>query len=159
MKNLTGRPILATLLPPQNHQNQQQQKFNNFSNSHSRSRGVNKISFRTPMLHGNRFFFDSHAAWECEFQLLRHLCSENAIIFIFATRPQRECQKSWRWGFRTIASASRRQRRGVQIATKCASCPDTFFFDRILCYAKIWECVQKLLIFPTIFNKYRNVAY
>jgi len=78
MKNLTGRPILATLLPPQNHQNQQQQKFNNFSNSHSRSRGVNKISFRTPLLHGNRFF-----CWLP--------CSMGMRISAFARPLQREC--------------------------------------------------------------------
>ena len=57
MKILTGRPILATFLPPQNHQNQQQQNFGNFANQHSRSRGVAKIRFGTPMLHGKRFFF------------------------------------------------------------------------------------------------------
>ena len=94
MKNLTGVPILATFLPPQNHQNSQQQKFIHFSNEHSRSRGVEKITFGTPMLHGDHFFFDPHAAWECENQLLRHLPSENAIFFTFAARPQREAQKS-----------------------------------------------------------------
>ncbi len=47
----------------------------------------------TPMLHGSHFFFDSHAAWECDFLLVRHLCSENAIMFILSTRPQREAQK------------------------------------------------------------------
>ena len=66
MKNLTGVPILATLLPPQNHQNPQQQKFIFFSDEHSRSRGVAKVNYELPMLHGSRFFFDSHAAWECE---------------------------------------------------------------------------------------------
>ena len=46
-------------------------------NWRSRSRGVAKISFGIPMLHGSRFFFcDSHPAWECDFQTLRHLPSE-----------------------------------------------------------------------------------
>ena len=90
MKNLTGRPILATLLPPQNHQNQQQQKNIDLSDKHSRSRGVAKISFGTPMLHGKHFFCAPRAAWECDFSLLRHLPSENAILSSFAARPQRE---------------------------------------------------------------------
>ena len=94
MKNLTGRPILATLLPPQNHKNQQQQNFGNFANQHSRSRGVAKISFGAPMLHGKRFFFASHAAaWERDFHNVRHLSSENATFFMFSTPPQREAQK------------------------------------------------------------------
>ena len=54
--NLTGFPILATVLPFQNHQNPQQQKFIHFSNEHSRSRGVEKITFGTPMLHGEHYF-------------------------------------------------------------------------------------------------------
>ena len=57
MQILVGSFILTTFSPPPIHQNQQQQKIDRFSNSHSRPRGVEQISFGTPMLHGNRFFF------------------------------------------------------------------------------------------------------
>ena len=72
---------------PRIHQNLQQQKFHNFSKRRSRCRGVAKVENRIPMLHGSRFFFDSHARWGCDFLLLRHLPSENAIFHFFDTSP------------------------------------------------------------------------
>ena len=55
-QNLTGCHNRATFSPPQISQNLRQQKFCNFSNWHSRSRGVAKTIFGTPMLHGSHFF-------------------------------------------------------------------------------------------------------
>ena len=66
MKNLTGFPILATFVPPQNHQNPQQQKNHDLWKSRSRARGVGQTAFGIPMLHGKHLFFDRHAAWECD---------------------------------------------------------------------------------------------
>ena len=77
MKNLTGCPILTTWLPPQIHQNPQQQKVKDSSNEHSRSGGVAKVSFGLPMLHGKHF-------------LLCFPCSVGTSKTLFATPPQRE---------------------------------------------------------------------
>ena len=96
-----------------------------------------KSLFAFPCCMGSIIFFDSHAAWECEKHFLRHLPSENAIFFIFSTPLRREAQKSWKCSLRTIASASRRQRRGQQIVTKIASCTDGIFLDRKSCCAKM----------------------
>ena len=65
------------LFRPQIHKNPQQQKFNNRSNLHSRSRGVAKVSFGLPMLHGKHFF-------------LCFPCSVGTSKTLFATPPQRE---------------------------------------------------------------------
>ena len=77
MKNLTGVPILATFLPPQNHQNPQQQKFIHFSNEHSRSRGVEK-----------NHFWHSHAAWGSLFFLIP-MQRGNAKSYFCDTSPAR----------------------------------------------------------------------
>ena len=92
-KMLRKQFILHTFAPPQIDQISQQQNVHHFWNRRSCARGVAKIIFGTPMLHGSRFFFDSHPAWECDFHTLRHLPSENVISFIFSTPPQREAQK------------------------------------------------------------------
>ena len=75
-------------------QNPQQQNPMTCQNRRSRSRGVAILSFGLPMLHGDRFFCDPHAAWERQKCIRRHLPSENSILFIFSTPPQREAQKS-----------------------------------------------------------------
>ncbi len=80
-KILRKQFILHTFAPPQIDQISQQQNFHDFWNRRSRARGVAKIIFGTPMLHGSRFFFDSHPAWECDFHILRHHPSENAFFF------------------------------------------------------------------------------
>ena len=49
--------ILHTFALPKIDQISQQQNFHDFWNRRSRARGVAKINFRTPMLHGSRFFF------------------------------------------------------------------------------------------------------
>ena len=94
MKNLTGRPILATLLPPQNHQNPQQQKFIFFSDEHSRSRGVAKITFRIPMLHGSPFLFCFPCSVGVELTQFATAPQREGDFFIFLTHPQREARKS-----------------------------------------------------------------
>ena len=78
MKNLTGSFILTTFSTPKIHQNPQQQKFVHFPNWHSRSRGVAKIKFDLPMLHGKHFFF-------C------FPCSVGTPKVSFATPLGREC--------------------------------------------------------------------
>ena len=87
MKFLRKQFILHTFAPPKIDQISQQQNFHDFWNRRSRARGVAKIIFGTPMLHGSRFFFDSHPAWECDFHTLRHLPSENAIFSFFQHLP------------------------------------------------------------------------
>jgi hypothetical protein len=90
MKILTGRPILATFLPPQNHQNQQQQNFGNFANQHSRSRGVAKIRFGTPMLHGKRFFVCFSCSMGVRFlHFATPLEREGDFFHLFNTSPAR----------------------------------------------------------------------
>ena len=74
----TTSPARMRIDLPKIHQNLQQQKFDQFSESHSRSRGVAKVTFRLPMLHGDRFLF-------C------FPCSMGMRKPTFATPPQREC--------------------------------------------------------------------
>ena len=75
--NLTGCLILATFSPHPNHKNSQQHNFNVLWHRRSRSRGVAKINFGTPMLHGKHFFL-----WSAP--------SVGARFLHFATPPQRE---------------------------------------------------------------------
>ena len=70
-------PARMLLFRPRIHKNPQQQKFNNRSNLHSRSRGVAKVGFGLPMLHGKHFF-------------LCFPCSVGTSKTLFATPPQRE---------------------------------------------------------------------
>ena len=67
---------------------------------------------------GSIIFFASHAAWECEKWFLRHLPSENAILFTFAARAQREARKSWKSHLGVMLRTCRRERCKKQIATK-----------------------------------------
>ena len=39
-----------------------------------------KSKIASPPSMGIKKNIDSHAAWECDFRLLRHLCSENAVL-------------------------------------------------------------------------------
>ena len=76
-ENLNGTPIWDTFSPPKIHNKSQQPKNTTLTNKHSRSRGVAKIVFDVPMLHGIRFFF-----WLP--------CSVGTRFLTFATPPQRE---------------------------------------------------------------------
>jgi len=91
---------------PQIHQNQQQQKFHHLWHRPSHPRGVAKVRFGLPMLHGKRCVSASHAAWEGENSFLRHLSSGKVLLFISVTRPQREAWKWWRCRVWIIASTS-----------------------------------------------------
>ena len=114
--------ISATNFPskliPQIHQNPQQQQKHDLWKWRSRAWGVAKTVFCIPMLHGKHFFFDRHAAWECDLWLLQHLPSENAIFFTFAARPQREARKSWKSHLGVMLRTCRRERCKKQIASK-----------------------------------------
>ena len=91
IKNLAGCPILHTFSPPQNHQNSQQPNFHVLPHRRSRTRGVAKVNFGTPMLHGAHFFFvvrtqrgsaiftldDTSPARMRFFSFFQHLPSEN----------------------------------------------------------------------------------
>ena len=79
---------------PQIDKNPQQQNPMICQNPRSRSRGVAILSFGLPMLHGDRFFCDPHAAWERQKCIRRHLPSENSFFYIFSPPPQREAQQS-----------------------------------------------------------------
>ena len=93
-ENLNGIPILAIFPLPQNHQNQQQQKMIMFQTIILALEVSQKLEIAFPCCMGVIVYFDSHAAWECDFSLLRHLPSENAIFLTFAARPQPEAQFS-----------------------------------------------------------------
>ena len=129
MKILTASPFETLFHPPQIHQKSQQPKNTTLANKHFRSRGVAKIVFDVPMLHGTRFFFDCHAAWERDFSLLRHLPRENVIFFIFSTRPQRKAQKHRKPHHGVMLWTCRRERCKMQIATKIHPCPEGYDRD------------------------------
>ena len=77
MKILTVSSFETRFHPPQIHKKSQQQKNTTLTNKHSRLRGVAKIVFDVPMLHGTRFFF-----WLP--------CSVGTRFLTFATPPTRE---------------------------------------------------------------------
>ena len=96
-----SKVLASCSFPPQiSHQNcypkstkiQNNKKNHDLWKSRSRARGVAKTVFGVPMLHGKHFFFDRHAAWECDLCLLRHLHSENAIFSFLPHVPSEKLE-------------------------------------------------------------------
>ena len=89
-QNLAGRPILHTFWPSQKHQNLHQSKIHRQQDQRSRTRGVAKIDFSTPALHGNHFFFWSAPCVGTRFsQLMTPPQREGDFFHFFNTSPAR----------------------------------------------------------------------
>ena len=90
------------------------------------------------------FFFDRHAAWECDLWLLRHLHSENAI-FYFCHTSQARSSEMMRMQFSdhcfgvtslTARTANRHKNRSYQ--------GSSFFGAKIVLYKNIEICSRTL---------------
>ena len=124
------------------------------------AREVSQISvFAFPCCMGIVFFFDPHAAWERQKQLLRHLPNEKAIFFIFSTPPQREAQKWYECRFRTIVSVHLGNDAKSKSSLKSAAVPVIFFFDENCVKQKSYKCIQESFIFPMNINKSHKTMY
>lgn len=111
------------------------------------TREVSQISvFAFPCCMGVIFFFDPHAAWERQKQLLRHLPNEKAIFFIFSTPPQREAQKWYECRFRTIVSVHLGNDAKSKSSLKSAAVPVIFF-------------LTKIVLSKNLINVYRNHSF
>jgi len=92
------------------------------------------------------FFCDPHPAWEHDFRSWWHLCSENAIFFIFSTPPQREAQKSTKSHFEGSVWRHRRGRRETQIGSKSAATPGDCDWDVFFESMKIQHLHSRLCV-------------
>ena len=89
-QNLAGRPILHTFWPSQKHQNLHQSKIHRQRDQRSRTRGVAKIDFSIPALHGNHLFFWSAPCVGTRFsQLMTPPQREGDFFHFFNTSPAR----------------------------------------------------------------------
>ena len=125
----------------------QQQQINHLTNGHSHSRGVANLSFRIPMLHGNRFSY-----W--------FPCNAGTSKTSFATPPQREGElfhlfntstarssKMIRMLFSNHCVGASRQWREKRIVTKIGSCPRHFVF------------LTKIVLSKHLINVYNNHSF
>ena len=105
------------------------------------------------MLHGKHFFFSFSPRWERDFSFFQHLCSENAIFFIFSTPLQREAQKLRNPHLEAIAWACRCGRRKFENHTK--SSPTPLDFDRNVFFEtlKMQQIASRLCVILKEYSK------
>ena len=130
---------------PQNHKKSQQLNFHVLWNRRSRSRGVAKINFGTPMLHGKHSFCDPHPAWEHDFCILRHLPSEKAFFSFFQHIPsenqknqQNRTSKLW---FGRVGAEVAKSKSAATCHIAPSSTIGTRFSNRTKIDKSIQECV------------------
>ena len=123
MKILLAAPFLTFLHLPKSTTTNLFQSPHLWRKRRSRSRGVAKINFGTPMLHGALFYLSSAPSVGVRFSHLTTPPQRECDFCIFSTPPQRESKKSTESHLEAMVWMSRSERREKQIDTKTSPTP------------------------------------